>query len=145
MTREEAIEVYHGLLNQKIKEAFEVFAPELKESEDEIHKKWILEYLYEGLRESDEQFKEQFKSAIDWLEKQKEQKPTEWSEEDEEMYARVVRRYTDYGWVITRTKEESVANKMLDAMVQEETWLESLPERFNLQPKQEWSEEEKRR
>ena len=45
MTREEAIEVYHGLLNQKIKEAFEVFAPELKESEDERIRKWLIEEL----------------------------------------------------------------------------------------------------
>jgi len=43
---------------------------ELKESEDEQHRKWILEYLYDGLRKSDEQFKDQFKSAIAWLEKQ---------------------------------------------------------------------------
>ena len=57
---------------------------------------------------------------------QKEQKPAEWSEEDEEMYARVVRRYTDYEGVIMRTKEESVAAKMLDAMAQEEIWLKSL-------------------
>ena len=46
--------------------------PELKGSEDERHRKWILEYLYDGLRKSDEQFKDQFKCAIDWLEKQKE-------------------------------------------------------------------------
>lgn len=46
--------------------------PELRENEDEIHRKWILEYLYDGLRKSDEQFKDQFKSAIAWLEKQKE-------------------------------------------------------------------------
>ena len=44
--------------------------PELKESEDEQHRKWILEYLYDGLRKSEEQFKDQFKSAIAWLEKQ---------------------------------------------------------------------------
>ena len=50
--------------------------PELKESEDEESKKWILEYLYDGLRKSDEQFKNQFKCAIAWLEKQGEQKPT---------------------------------------------------------------------
>lgn len=43
---------------------------ELKESEDEQHRKWILEYLYDGLRKSDEQFKDQFKSAIAWLKKQ---------------------------------------------------------------------------
>ena len=44
--------------------------PELIESEDEQHRKFILEYLYDGLRKSDEQFKGQFKAAIAWLEKQ---------------------------------------------------------------------------
>lgn len=44
--------------------------PELKESEEEESKKWILEYLYDGMRKSDEQFKGQFKAAIAWLEKQ---------------------------------------------------------------------------
>ena len=57
--------------------------PELAESEGEQHRKWILEYLYDGLRKSDEQFKDHFKMAIDWLEKQGEQKPAEWSKEDE--------------------------------------------------------------
>ena len=45
--------------------------PDLKESEDERHWKWILEYLYDGLQKADEQFKDQFKSAIAYLEKQK--------------------------------------------------------------------------
>ena len=35
MTREEAVEVYHGLINNKIKEAFEFFAPELIVNKDE--------------------------------------------------------------------------------------------------------------
>ncbi len=48
----------------------EVIFPELKESEDERHRKWILEYLYYGLRKADEQFKPQFEVAIAWLEKQ---------------------------------------------------------------------------
>ena len=42
----------------------------LKESEDEKSKKWILEYLHDGLRKSDEQFKDHFKAAISWFEKQ---------------------------------------------------------------------------
>ncbi len=50
----------------------------------------------------------------------------EWSEEDKEMYARIVRRYTDYEGVIMRTKEEPIANKMLDAMAQEEIWLKQV-------------------
>jgi len=49
---------------------YDIF-PELKEDES---KKWILEYLYDGLRRSDEQFKEQFKAAIAWIENQCEQK-----------------------------------------------------------------------
>ena len=52
------------------KGSIEYIFPELKESEDEKSKKWILEYFYDGLRKSDEQFKEQFKTAIAWLEKQ---------------------------------------------------------------------------
>lgn len=35
--------------------------------EDEQHRKWILEYLYDGLRRSDKRFTDQFKSAIAWL------------------------------------------------------------------------------
>lgn len=41
---------------------------------DKQSKKWILEYLYDGLRKSDEQFKSQFNAAIAWLEKQCNQK-----------------------------------------------------------------------
>jgi len=59
------------------KQTLESIFPELKESEDEQHRKWILEYLYDGLRKSDEQFKDQFKCAIAWLEKQGEQNPTD--------------------------------------------------------------------
>lgn len=71
MTREEAIEVYHGFLNQKIKEAFEVFAPELRESEDEKIRKEIisaLKFANDG---------GVYDKHIAYLEKQKEQKPVE--------------------------------------------------------------------
>lgn len=47
----------------------EIF-PELVESEDEQSRNWILEYLYDGLRRTDEQFKGEFRAAIEWLEKQ---------------------------------------------------------------------------
>ena len=68
----------HIMLTQDLKE--EMF-PELKESEDKQSKEWILEYLYDGMRKSDEQFKGQFKAAIEWLEKQGE-KPVELSKEE---------------------------------------------------------------
>lgn len=44
--------------------------PELKEDNDNQSKNWILEYLYDGLRRTDEQFKDEFKAAIAWLKKQ---------------------------------------------------------------------------
>ena len=62
--------------NALTKKQMEIVCPELAKSEDERIRKWILEYLYDGLRKADEQFKDHFKSAIDWLERQKEQKPT---------------------------------------------------------------------
>jgi len=55
------------------------------------------------------------------------QQPTEWSEEDE---------------TFVKDAIEAVENYYSKGCGQEElvTWLKSLPERFNLQPKQEWSE-----
>ena len=72
---ERARKIHNEILNNELlgfpDQIREIF-PELKDGEDERHRKWILEYLYDGLRKADEQFKDHFKSAIDWLEKQKE-------------------------------------------------------------------------
>lgn len=72
MTREEAIEVYNGLLNQKIKEAFEFFAPELAESEDERITRAInnmLPFIPEEAYANNGVTKE---DVLNWLKKQKE-------------------------------------------------------------------------
>lgn len=72
---------------------------ELIESDDEESKKWIMEYLYDGMRHSDEQYKGQFKSAIAWLDKQgengtngneREIPNSAWSEEDEGEFVNIV-------------------------------------------------------
>ena len=63
MTREEAIEVYNGLINTKIREAFQFFVPELRESEDERIRKGLITML--------SQDKELHRREITWLEKQK--------------------------------------------------------------------------
>lgn len=81
MTREEAIEVYNGLINEKIKEAFEFFAPELRESEDERIRKELIAFFQDDLR-GDYWHDLEVGHILAWLEKQKEQKPA-WSEEDE--------------------------------------------------------------
>lgn len=52
-----------GLIYENVAQIFS----ETIESNDEQSKKWILEYLHDGLRKSDEQFKGQFKAAIAWL------------------------------------------------------------------------------
>lgn len=69
---ERARKFYNELAACRTKQKVAAIFPELAESEDEIHRKWILEYLYDGLRKADEQFKDHFRSAIAWLEKQKE-------------------------------------------------------------------------
>ena len=89
MTQEEKLEEAKRLYetaNADQKHVLESLFPELKESEDEQHRKWILEYLYDGLRKSDEQFKGQFKAAIAWLEKQGEPK-SYWKPSKDEMDA----------------------------------------------------------
>lgn len=74
MTREEAIEVYHGLINTKIKEAFEFFAPELAESEDVRIRKAIRLILIATEDEQKDFYSTHGltrKDCTDWLEKQK--------------------------------------------------------------------------
>lgn len=68
-------------------------------------------------------------------EKQKEQKPAEWSEEDEDMLNSCISS-------IEEAKENRYAYKETDGDTSydhEIAWLKSLPERFNLQPKKELS------
>lgn len=74
MTREEAIEVYNGLINTKIKEAFEFFAPELANEDERIRKIITL-----ALIASEDELSAFYsthnitrKKCTDWLEKQKE-------------------------------------------------------------------------
>lgn len=79
MDRKEAVEVVRKNFPDsrftRLSETLKILIPELQESEDEQHRKWILEYLYDGMRKSDEQFKNQFECAIAWFEKQKQEQP----------------------------------------------------------------------
>lgn len=96
MTREEALQelrCFIGQLTEGCQEAIKALIPELKESEDERIRKELLAVIND-LVLPDEQ-KARFNA---WLEKQKEQKlnpsnsvgleqkPVEWSEEDEHRY-----------------------------------------------------------
>lgn len=82
--RQNAIDVVKQMVadGQISQEIAEKYFPELK-SEDEKYKEWILKYLYYGLGKSDEQFKDQFETAINWLESLKPQ--THWKPSDEQI------------------------------------------------------------
>lgn len=72
--------------------------------------------------------------AIEAIESIEEQ-PSEWSEEDEEMRLDTIRAfYLAYPYAL---ESENPRRKNID-------WLKSLPERFNLQSNQEWSEEDEK-
>ena len=94
MTTEEKAKAYDGVLDRiksfadgtaevpmNAKDIAEYLVPELAESEDERIRKAIISFLeqsgYGGVGECPKA------KMIAWLEKQKEQKPVEWSEEDE--------------------------------------------------------------
>lgn len=65
-----------------------------------------------------------------------EQRPAEWSEEDERMLSRCIKS-------AECSKRFANSETYKAAKDVEMNWLKALPERFNLQPKPEWSEEEK--
>ena len=77
-------------------------------------------------------------NAFNLQEKQKEQKPAKWSEGDKTMLNNLI-------WAV-HMKSISPLDEMDDRGKYEryEEFLTSLPERFNLQPKQEWSEEDEK-
>lgn len=75
MTREEAIQVYKDIINPKIREAFEVFAPELA-SEDEKIRRTLAEHYKEFKREDMWDENISIGQIIDWFEKQRESEQT---------------------------------------------------------------------
>jgi hypothetical protein len=106
------------------------FFPELKESEDEKIRKALLESFKYQQRESytDKEWLNGIKLSeiVSWLEKQGEQKS--WSKEDERLLNNMVIVIKDY-----YNKED--AQSLI-------SWLKSLKDKMQPQPKQEWSEED---
>ena len=68
-------------------------------------------------------------------------KPSEWSDEDKDKLYQVMEiLLADKAVALRDTPHCKILHEAYDKML---AWLKSLPERFNLQPKQEWSEEDK--
>lgn len=72
-------------------------------------------------------------------EPKKEQKSTEWSEEDEGELQNTIDALEFLG-----KKGVYKSESGYDAALQAASWLKSIPERINLQPKQEWNEEDEK-
>jgi len=108
----------------------EVF-PEIHESEDErIRKDLICEVQsWDGIPQSKRE------KYVAWLERQKEKKVEKWSGDDEtrlKVIKEELERFIMFNQYGTSLSVDDVE------------WLKFLPERFNLQPKQEWSEDEEK-
>ena len=123
MTKEEVIEVYNGLINTKIREAFEFFVPELKKQGEQKAK----------YHDVCDKCTRQPTCQSDCFLQQDEQKPA-WSEEDEDMCYKaiaVINRLCaegkDYVWSIKTLRKLFY-------------WLKSLKERYTWKPSKEQME-----
>ena len=102
--------------------------PELCESEDERIRKAIVEALNSHCNSINILSARgyQMEDIEAWLEKQGEQKHAEWSKEDEH-------RRKDAIYFLESAKRHYADTSEIEKSID---WLKSLPERFNLQPKQ---------
>ena len=141
---EQAKQDYRGLYEQIVKSEWfkkayhnkslgerPIVVDELEESEDERIRKALYKMAKVPRKEIYEAEGITKEQALAWLEKQKEKKPAEWSEEDEKMLNHVI-----------TTLAQNVAR---GSAREDFEFLGSLPKRFSIQqPKLEWGEEDKR-
>ena len=117
-------------------EELEDIFPELKKNEDERIRKWLYDYISNCPNNNFAFYGGVGKDAVlNYLEKQK---PAEWSEEDEDTLGDAISAADILG------NDESFNNgnpHLAKAFRVAKDWLKSLPQRFNLQPKNEWSED----
>lgn len=77
-------------LPKETMDILEALAPELKESEDERIRKALCEFISDTLGDELDGYDISKNEALAYLEKQKEQKPAEWSEEDERLLTKLM-------------------------------------------------------
>lgn len=98
-----------GIAKQAVERAF----PNLAESEDERISKWLINVI-EEVKTDDDWCADLNKcnEAISWIEKQKEQKPAEWSEEDKEMKLKILKYLSTRCSVIEFEEVENWLNNL---------------------------------
>lgn len=99
--------------------------PELKESEDDNIRRWIINEIKIKHHNLDEDNVDFVDKAIAWLEKRGEQKPTEWSEEDEKLVKNLISTLSNL--YARNLIEKETKEKYTDL-------LKSLKERLQLHP-----------
>lgn len=138
MTREEALnKVRQMTLSRETMEILQALVPELKDSDDERTRKEIINYLdfaesHNLLRAADCEKKKRW---LAYLEKQKEQKH-EWNDEDKSMLNKTI--------AVIKLEQREHAPGTDEWIIRSKAirWIESLPERLNPKPKQEWGEDD---
>lgn len=125
-------EIYH---NKSLGDC-PVEIPELRESEDEKVKKALLHLvksqkeLHFGIAEYDGV---NWCDIVDWLEKQKEHHHTEWSDEDEKMFNRVIESMIDYQAIAI-----DCGRSQIEKNAEEEIkWLKSIKPQLHWKPSEE--------
>ena len=132
MTREEAINEIKSwdFLNEKESEAVRTLIPELRESEDERIRQKLVWLLQQDICPFPE---EEATKMIAYLEKQKEQKPAEWSEEDERMITRIC---ANLEYLVKEAGSDSILKEKLEERIK---WMKRLK---SLRPSWKPSEEQ---
>ena len=117
-----------------VRTAMDTIIPELKEtkeSEDERIRKEIIYFLSRNTFQLGEDI-DKYKSWLAWLEKQGEQKPTEWSEEDETRIKQLLgwldtlKNYIHYDALVSL----DLRRERIDKVSKLESWLKSLKQRL---------------
>ena len=121
MTREEAIRILASscIPGSKQTEALETLIPELRESEDERTRKEIIEFIRSQIEDGNSVGWDRW---IAYLEKQKEQKPAEWSEEDERKRDGIIQWLHEYQKEFN-PKYDSLSIESIESLID---WLKSL-------------------
>ena len=122
---------------QEIKDAMSLFEPKDLTPFEFTFRDYIdsaIRYCLSG--EGYQQYIKEWAADLLNLEKHKEQKPAEWSEEDETMLERCISKMAN---IIPVPGKHGLEDMSFEKHTDEELviWLNSLPKRFELQPKQE--------
>lgn len=137
---DDAIEIArakYAMKDQPIHQDLADIFPELKESEDERMIQYFKDLApFDKAEELYEKYGFSHKDAIAWLEKQGEQKPAAWSEEDEKLLDNTIKFIENC--IAATPPSLRTYNPILTG--KEVPFLKSLKGR--VQPKQDWSEED---